>query len=64
LVVPLTVAVNVWVCEPPRETVDGVIEIVTAGNRLTMAVANLLESAVLVAFTVTDWALLINEGAV
>ena len=63
LELPVTVAVNCWVCETVREDVAGVSETVT-GERLTVALADLVASAVLVAVTVTFWALAIEAGAV
>jgi hypothetical protein len=49
---PVTVAVNCWVCETAREIVEGVSETAT-GVRLMRALADLVGSAVLIAFTVT-----------
>jgi len=63
LELPLAIAVNCWVCETVRVDVEGVSETVT-GERLMMALADLVESAVLVAVTVTFCALAIEEGAV
>jgi hypothetical protein len=59
-----TVAVKFWVCEAVSEIVEGATESVTGGLRLTLALADLLESAVLVAVTVTFCALAIEAGAV
>ena len=59
-----TVAVNVWFCDWPRVTVAGVSETLTGGVSEIVAVADLVESATLVAVTVTVWALAIDEGAV
>jgi hypothetical protein len=64
LFVPLTVAVNVWFCDGSKDTVDGVSETVTGGVSVTVAVADFVGSATLVAFTVTVCALLIEAGAV
>ena len=64
LAVPLTVAVNCWFCEVVSEMAAGATETVTGGLRLTLALADLLESAVLVAVTVTFCALAIEAGAV
>ena len=64
LVVPVTVVVNCWVCEAVSEVVEGVSETVTGGTRLTLAEADLVGSAVLVAVTVTFCALAIAAGAV
>ena len=63
LVVPVTVAVNGWVCEAISEVVEGVSEIVT-GMRLMVELADLVGSAVLVAVTVTFCALAMDAGAV
>jgi hypothetical protein len=64
LLVPLTVAVNVWFCDGCKETEDGVNETITGGFRVMVAVADLVGSATLVAFTVTAWELAIEAGAV
>ena len=64
LLVPLTVAANVWFCDGSKDTEGGVSETVTGGFRVTAAVADLVGSTVLVAFTVTFWALVIEAGAV
>jgi len=64
LLVPLTVVVNVWFCDGCKDTEDGVSETVTGGFRVTVVVADLLESATLVAVTVTVWELAIEAGAV
>ena len=53
MLVPLTVGVNVWLCDGCKDTEVGVSETVTAGFRVTATVADLVESATLVAFTVT-----------
>jgi len=63
LAVPVTVAANCWFCDAPSEAVVGVSETVT-GLRLMVALADLEESALLVAFTVTFCALAIGAGAV
>ena len=63
LVVPVTVAANAWVCEIVSDVVEGVSKTVT-GLRLMVALADLVGSAVLVAFTVTFCALAIGAGAV
>ena len=60
---PVTVAVNGCFCETVREAVEGVSVTVT-GVRLMVALADLVESAVLVAFTVTLRAMAIEAGAV
>jgi hypothetical protein len=64
LLEPVTVGVNVWGCDGCRETEDGVNETVTGGFRVTVAVADLVESATLVPFTVTVWELVIEAGGV
>ena len=61
---PLTVAVNVWFCDGCKDTVDGVSETVTGGVSVTVAIADLVGSATLAAFTVTVWELVIEAGAV
>jgi hypothetical protein len=43
---------------------DGVTKTVTGGARLTVALADLVESAELVAVTVTDCAAVIDAGAI
>ena len=63
MVVPVTVAVNCWVCEIVSDVVEGVSKTVT-GLRLMVALADLVGSAVLVAFTVTFCALAIEAGVV
>ena len=63
LELPVTVAENCWVCEIVSEAVEGVSVIVT-GVRLMVALADLVGSAVLVAFIVTSRALAIEAGAV
>jgi hypothetical protein len=63
LAVPVTVVVNCWVCEAVSEVVERVSKTVT-GLRLMVEVSDLVGSAVLVAFTVTFWALAIGAGAV
>ena len=64
LLVPLTVAVNVWFCDGCKETEDGVNETTTGGVRVMVAVADLVGSATLVAVTVTVWELATEVGAV
>ena len=64
LVEPLTVAVNCWVWEPARVAESGVNEIVTGGLSVTVALADLVGSATLVAFTVTVCAAGMVAGAV
>jgi hypothetical protein len=59
-----TVAVNAWVCDGVRVTLPGDMATLTAGVSEIVAVADLVESAALVAVTVTVCALAIDEGAV
>ena len=63
LAVPVMVNVNCWDCETVREVVEGVSETVT-GVSLMVALADLVELAVLVAVTVMFCALTIEAGAV
>jgi hypothetical protein len=63
LELPVTVAVSCLVCEIVSDAVDGVSETVT-GVRLIVALADLVESATLVAVAVTFWAIAIKAGAV
>ena len=51
LALPATVAVNCWVCEAASEVAEGVTETAT-GVRLTVALADFVESAELFAVTV------------
>jgi hypothetical protein len=62
--VPATAAVNAWVCDGVRVTLPGVSPMLTGGASDTLALAVLVESATLVAFTVTVCALAIEVGAV
>src|SRR4051794_26833374 len=57
LALPVTVAVNCWVCPAFSVAVAGATETetVTVGVRVTVAVADLVLSAWLVAGTVTRW---------
>jgi hypothetical protein len=64
LLVPVTVAVKVRFCNGCKDTEDGVSETVTGGSKVTVAVANLVGSATLVAVTATVWELEIEAGAV
>jgi len=67
LLEPVTVAANVADCPPCSEAEDGVIEMVTTGAGGTsdmLALADLVVSAALVAFTVTVCAEEIVAGAV
>ena len=59
-----TVALKVWVCEGVRVTLPGVNATLTAGVSEIVAVADLVESATLVAVTVTVCALEMEAGAV
>ena len=59
-----TVAVKAWVCDGVRVTPPGDTATLTAGVSEIVAVADLVESAALVAVTVTVWAEAIDEGAV
>jgi hypothetical protein len=63
----VTVAANVADCPPVSEALDGVTEMATAGAGGTSdiaALAVLVASAALVAFTVTACAAAMVEGAV
>ena len=62
--VPATLAVNVWVCEGARVTLPGVNATLTGGASDTLALADFVEFATLVAVTVMVWALAIDDGAV
>ena len=62
--VPATLAVNIWVCEGVSVTLPGVNATLTGGASDTLALADLVESATLVAFTVTVWAAEMVAGAV
>src|ERR1019366_8847785 len=64
LVEPLTVAVNCWVWERVIDAVEGVTVTETVGVSATVAVADFVGSATLVAVTVTVWELAIEAGAV
>ena len=59
-----TVAAKAWVCDWPRVTVPGVSETLTGGASDTLALTDLVESATLVAVTVTVWAAEMVAGAV
>jgi hypothetical protein len=60
----VTVAAKAWVCAGVRVTLPGVNATLTGGVSEIVAVADLVESATLVAFTVTVFALVIEAGAV
>ena len=64
LVEPLTVAVNCWVWERVIDAVEGVTDTETVGVSATVAVADLVGSATLVACTVTVCAAAMLAGAV
>ena len=59
-----TAAVNIWVCDGVRVTLPGVNATLTGGASDTLALADLVESATLVAVTVTVCALEMEAGAV
>ena len=62
---PVTVAVSVVDCPPVSEAVEGVTEIdIAEATSAIEAVALLFESAALVAFTETVWAVEMVAGAV
>ena len=61
---PVTVAVNCWVLPAESETVVGATVTLKGGVRVTVAVADFVPSATLVAVTVTVWGELIVAGAV
>ena len=62
--VPRTVAVNCWVWDTVRDASNGVRETSTGRSRVTLALADLVGSAALVAVTVMVCALEIGAGAV
>ena len=64
LLLPVTVAASCCVWEAVREAVVGVIETLTGGVRATLALADLVGSAALVAVTAMVWALETEAGAV
>ena len=59
-----TAAVNACVCDGVRVTLPGVNATLTGGTSVTLALADLVESATLVAVTVTVWAAEMVAGAV
>jgi hypothetical protein len=61
---PVTVAVNCVVCDAVSVTFVGLTLTLTVGVSWTVALADLVASATLVAVMVTDCAELITEGAV
>ncbi len=64
LIVPLTVAVNCWLCDAFTVALVGSTATVTGGIRLTVALADFVGSVVLVAVSVTVWVEVIVAGAV
>ena len=60
----VTVAAKAWVCAGVRVTLPGVNATLTGGASDTLALADLVESATLVAVTVTVWAEEMVAGAV
>jgi uncharacterized protein DUF5746 len=64
LVVPLTLATNCWVCDCDKVEFDGLTKTITGGFRVTVALADLVGSAALVAMTVTVRCAVIEDGAV
>ena len=61
---PPTVAVKFWVWAAVRVAESGVSEMLTGGASVTVALADLVGSATLVAFTVTVCAAAMVAGAV
>lgn len=61
---PVTWAVNCWVCELNNVAEVGLMLMATGGTRLIIALADLLESAALVAVMVTVWLAVMPDGAV
>jgi hypothetical protein len=64
LMVPVTDAANCWVCELDRLIEAGLMVTATCGTRVTTALADLVDSAALVAVIVTVWVALMLDGAV
>ena len=64
LLAPVTVALNCWLCPDVSVTEGGFTDTVIVGISVTVAVADLFESATLVAVTVTNCWLEILAGAV
>ena len=64
LLEPVTVALNCWVCDARNVALVGLTATLTVGCRLTTAIAVLLESAALVAMTLTFCDDEIEAGAV
>ena len=61
---PPTVPINCWLCKAANVAEGGVTETLTVGLSVTVALADLLASATLVAVTVMVWELEIEAGAV
>jgi hypothetical protein len=61
---PATLAVNCWVCELNKVAETGLMLTTVAGTRVMIALADLVESAELVAVIVTLWVALMLDGAV
>ena len=59
-----TAAVNAWVCDGVRMTLPGVNATLTGGASVMVALADFVESAALVAVTVTVCTLAMEAGAV
>ena len=64
LAAPVTVAANCVVCDTCSVALLGVIEMLTAGTRVIVALALFEESATLVAVTTTVCQVVIEPGAV
>ena len=64
MLVPVTVALNCWVCDARNVALVGLTAMLTVGCRLTAALAVLVVSAALVAITLTLWEDEIEAGAV
>lgn len=62
--VPVTDAVNCWVCDSCSAAVPGVTKTATGGISVMVAVSDFAGSATLVAVTVTVWEEVIDAGAV
>ena len=64
MLLPATVAVNCWVFDADRLTEAGLMVTDTVGLRVMVELADLVESATLVAVIVTVSVVLILDGAV
>ena len=64
LLVLVTAAEKVWVCDCVKVTLAGATVTPTGGFRVTVTEADFVESATLVAVTITVWGTLIEAGAV